>query len=106
MEDGSYRPLPRARFSRRRLALVAALDGADPYVMFERVARARVRGRHAGVDRAREQPDLPRVDELRRAPHYLPGDTVHVTGTGFAPSHETLMAVSLPDGTADIVGES
>ena len=31
--------------------------------------------------------------------HYLPGDTVSVTGSGFAPSCEVLMAVNVPDGT-------
>ena len=31
--------------------------------------------------------------------NYLPGDTVNVTGSGFAPSCEVLMAVNAPDGT-------
>ena len=31
--------------------------------------------------------------------HHLPGDVVHLTGHGYAPSSDVLMAVNLPDGT-------
>ena len=33
--------------------------------------------------------------------HYLPGDTVTVTGRGFAPSCDVLLPISLPDGTSE-----
>ncbi len=33
--------------------------------------------------------------------HYLPGDTATLTGSGFAPSCEALIAANLPDGTVE-----
>jgi hypothetical protein len=34
--------------------------------------------------------------------HYLPGEPVTITGTGFAPSCDVLMAANVPDGTIDL----
>ena len=39
-------------------------------------------------------------DEVMDAavPHYLPGESVEISGRGFAPSCEVLMVVNVPDG--------